>query len=90
MADDAARFILKGVKKNEAQIIFPTHGRSLVHSYRFLSGISSSFHQVALKVYRGITAISNVVTAGGYSRACRITSRMALMVGPDSGSHNLR
>ncbi len=51
-ADDAAHFILKGVKKNEAQIIFPTHGRSLVHSYRFLSGISSSFHQVALKVYR--------------------------------------
>ncbi|MDX1692503.1 MAG: SDR family oxidoreductase [Ketobacteraceae bacterium] len=51
-ADEAAKYILKGVKKNQAQIIFPAHGRSMVNAYRYLAGVNSSVHQLLLKFYR--------------------------------------
>lgn len=51
-ADEAAKYILKGVKKNQAQIIFPTHGRSIVNSYRYLTAFNSGFHSIAMQVYR--------------------------------------
>ena len=50
--DEAARHILKGVKKNQAQIVFPAHGRSIVNSYRYMAGVSSGVHQLLLKHYR--------------------------------------
>lgn len=51
-ADEAARYILKGVKRNEAKIIFPAHGRSIVNAYNYMAGLSSGVHQVILKFYR--------------------------------------
>ena len=51
-ADEAAKAILKGVKKNEAQIIFPAHARALRNSYRYLTRLPSGVHQLMMKLYR--------------------------------------
>lgn len=51
-ADDAAKAILKGVKKNQAQIVFPAHARGLLNSYRYLSSLPGGAHQLMMKIYR--------------------------------------
>lgn len=51
-ADDAAKAILKGVRKNQEKIIFPRHGKALVRMYKNTPGLLAVMVQSMLTRYR--------------------------------------
>lgn len=51
-ADEAAEFIVKGVARNDAEIIFPLHGRMFVRSYRNLRRAWEGMTALSLRVMR--------------------------------------